>query len=200
MTSSFGISSASAGLALPLILSGWLSTGRHARTVCDGQQKVLWQNDKFETLASRTGRVVITYDRLSFANKNDQALVTDFIASSDRDDFAFWVNDKEGHPVISVQCQRISAIPGIQFFGFRFALNDDNLSADHKGFEAYFNLTRQESIVCRLMIQGKTVPEIVQIYGKSQDTIRFHVRNIYRKMNISSREELFAALRHFHFL
>jgi DNA-binding CsgD family transcriptional regulator len=183
-----------------LILSGWLSSGRHARVVCDGQQKVLWQNDKFETLASRTGRVVITYDRLNFANKNDQALVTDFIASSDKDDFAFWVNDKEGHPVISVQCQRISAIPGIQFFGFRLALNDDNLSADHKGFEAYFNLTRQEAIICRLMIQGKTVPEIVQIYGKSQDTIRFHVRNIYRKMNISSREELFAALRHFHFL
>lgn len=144
--------------------------------------------------------MVITYDRLNFANKNDQALVTDFIASTDKDDFAFWVNDKEGHPVISVQCQRISAIPGIQFFGFRLALNDDNLSADHKGFESYFNLTRQEAIICRLMIQGKTVPEIVQIYGKSQDTIRFHVRNIYRKMNISSREELFAALRHFHFL
>lgn len=52
---------------------------------------------------------------------------------------------------------------------------------------------------CRLLLQGHTVQEIVEAGSKSPDTIRFHIRNIYQKIGVSSREALFARLRPFLF-
>ncbi len=193
------MNSAATGLVLPLLLSGWLSSGRHARMICDIHQKALWYNQNFVSLCDRTGRFSLLNERFSFVSKADQTRFSDFVSDDAQDDTAFWINNREGNPVIAVQCQRIRLPTTSDCFGIRLAENDDFLASDHRHFESHFNLTRQETIVCRLMLQGKTVQDIVEIYGKSHDTVRFHVRNIYRKMAISSREELFAKLRHFLF-
>lgn len=190
---------AGAGLVLPLILAGWLSTGRHGRLICDAQQKVLWYNQSFQILSQKTARFLISRDQLVFTNKNDQSLFINFIEHPSADDAAFWLQDKDGLLKVAVQCQRIKAFSVPDCFGLRIAENTDFLASDFRHFEAYLNLTRQETMICRLMLQGRTVQDIVEICGKSQDTVRFHVRNIYRKMGISSREELFANLRHFLF-
>jgi DNA-binding NarL/FixJ family response regulator len=51
-------------------------------------------------------------------------------------------------------------------------------------------LTERELQVARLVVDRKTNPEIAAELFLSQKTVETHLRNIFRKMNVSSRVEL----------
>ncbi|HYP69785.1 MAG TPA: response regulator transcription factor [Variovorax sp.] len=50
-------------------------------------------------------------------------------------------------------------------------------------------LTEQETVVLQRVAKGYTLPEIAQQLGLSRHTIAQHVKNIYRKLDVSSRAE-----------
>jgi DNA-binding NarL/FixJ family response regulator len=50
-------------------------------------------------------------------------------------------------------------------------------------------LTEQETVVLQRVAKGYTLPEIAQQLGLSRHTIAEHVKNIYRKLDVSSRAE-----------
>lgn len=98
-----------------------------------------------------------------------------------------------------LQCRRLEVPRFGSAFGLRFMNASKSLERDFLHFEQTFGMTRQESAICRMLLQGHTVQEIVDAVSKSPDTIRFHVRNIYQKIGVSSREALFASLLPFFF-
>jgi len=51
-------------------------------------------------------------------------------------------------------------------------------------------LTPKEKEIISYLIDGLTYNKIAQTLGNSVDTIRYHVKNIYRKLHVSSRAEL----------
>ena len=53
-------------------------------------------------------------------------------------------------------------------------------------------ISRRESEVASLVVQGHSTTAIGLILGISPQTVKVHRRNIYRKLNISSQTELFA--------
>ena len=55
-------------------------------------------------------------------------------------------------------------------------------------------LTRREEEVLRLVAQGRTQPEIARELCLSRDTVKTHVRNLYRKMGVSGKAELAEAM------
>ncbi len=57
-------------------------------------------------------------------------------------------------------------------------------------------LTETERKVFGYYLQGKTVKEIMELSGVKESTIRFHNRNIYSKLQVSSLKQLlrFAAI------
>ncbi|MCC8109777.1 MAG: LuxR C-terminal-related transcriptional regulator [Planctomycetes bacterium] len=56
-------------------------------------------------------------------------------------------------------------------------------------------LTRRESAVAELLTLGLSNPEICATLFVSENTIRTHIKNIYRKTGAASREELKTLLR-----
>lgn len=56
-------------------------------------------------------------------------------------------------------------------------------------------LTRREEELARLILGGAKSGEIALAFGVSPSTVKTHVRNLYRKLGVHSREELSAALR-----
>ena len=61
-----------------------------------------------------------------------------------------------------------------------------------------FDLTRREEEVAVLLLDGSTQAELPQKLCVSENTVKTHVRHIYRKLGVRSREQLFekaAALR-----
>ena len=58
-------------------------------------------------------------------------------------------------------------------------------------------LTPTESRIYELYLEGKTAQEITAILGIQENTMKYHNKNIYGKLGVSSRKQLlrFAALK-----
>ncbi len=66
--------------------------------------------------------------------------------------------------------------------------NIDNLNI--RQFQKY-NLTTKEIEVCHYMLENLTVRQIATNMGISENTVKFHKKRIFEKLNISSKEEIF---------
>lgn len=58
----------------------------------------------------------------------------------------------------------------------------------------HFGLTTAESNVATRLVNGQTVDGIAESTGVSAETVRTHVRKLYGKLDVGTREELFATL------
>ncbi len=59
-------------------------------------------------------------------------------------------------------------------------------------------LSPQEQRVLRMIVAGRTNPEIARELVVSANTVKTHIKNIYRKLNVGTREEAQAAARELH--
>jgi len=62
-------------------------------------------------------------------------------------------------------------------------------------FADYRSLTGREQEVFLLLAEGRTVPEIGKALGRSQKTVENHRSNLYQKLGLADRHELFALAR-----
>lgn len=59
----------------------------------------------------------------------------------------------------------------------------------------HYNLTKRESMILRRLMQGHTNNQISEELQISVNTLKKHVLNIYRKLNINNRVQLFKAIK-----
>lgn len=59
-------------------------------------------------------------------------------------------------------------------------------------FAPHFDLTRSEAAVVRRLVGGQPASVVAEELGVSIETVRTHIRRIYNKLEINSREQLFA--------
>ena len=55
-------------------------------------------------------------------------------------------------------------------------------------------LTKRETEILEIIAQGRTLPYVAEKLYISENTVRTHVRHIYAKLAINSREELLAMI------
>lgn len=67
-------------------------------------------------------------------------------------------------------------------------------SQDLAPLQAVFELTAAEVLVCELLVQGKSVPEIAAELGKSRETVRSQLKQVFSKTGTSSQAELVLTL------
>ena len=52
------------------------------------------------------------------------------------------------------------------------------------------NLTTREQQVLKLLVEGLSGPDVARRLGVSENTMRTHIKNVYRKLNVKSRVEM----------
>lgn len=57
-----------------------------------------------------------------------------------------------------------------------------------------YDLTRREEAILNLLLEGKTRSEIARELVVSDNTVKTHIRNLYRKMGVSGKDELADAM------
>ena len=186
-------------MAMPLLLAECLSAGANPRLICNQQQRVLWQCPQLAAWLDRSRACKIEREQLVLTDKRAQAALDQFLADPDLPDAAICIEDEAVANRVVIQCKRLQVPRFGPAFSLRFVANIKGRESDFRHFEETFGVTRQEAVICRQLLQGHTVQEIVEAEGKSSDTIRFHIRNLYQKIGVSSREALFANLRPFMF-
>jgi DNA-binding NarL/FixJ family response regulator len=60
---------------------------------------------------------------------------------------------------------------------------DGNVSADHA------DLTRREREILRLAAEGHSNAQLARMLWVTEQTVKFHLSNVYRKLNVSNRTE-----------
>lgn len=186
-------------LAMPQLLAEWLSAGCNPRVICDAQQSVLWHCPNLGPWLDQASSIKLERDHLTLNDKRAQTALTEFMLDPRKPDTAIGFEDEKLARRVILQCRRLEVPRFAAAFGLRILADKGGLERNFLHFEQNFGMTRQESAICRMLLQGRTVQEIVDAGSKSPDTIRFHIRNIYQKIGVSSREALFARLRPFLF-
>ncbi len=67
-----------------------------------------------------------------------------------------------------------------------------NYFNSNKKIEPQYHLTEKEKQVVYGIVEGKTYKEIAQMLGNTPETIKYHTKNIYRKLHVSGKAEVVA--------
>ena len=182
-------------LVIPLLLAEWLSAGRNPRMICDAELKVLWHCPRLPEWIEKAGSVRLERECLVLIDKRVQSAIRDFLGDPDRSTAAIGFEDEALGQRLVLQCQRLEVPRFRTTVGMRILSDTDELGNGFLYSQENLGLTRKEAEICDMLLRGKTVQDIVETTGRSPDTVRSHVRNIYLKTGTSSREALFARLR-----
>ncbi len=66
---------------------------------------------------------------------------------------------------------------------------------DLESFAAGYGLTKRELEVLTLLAEGRNEPYVESALGISRTTVKTHITHIYRKVGVSSRQQLIDVLR-----
>ena len=79
----------------------------------------------------------------------------------------------------------------VYYFAAPVAKTQKSLSAE---FVKNFSLTRREQEIILALLEGKSNKELAQALFVSEKTIETHLGNIYKKIGVKNRLELFSRL------
>ncbi|PSJ43252.1 hypothetical protein C7I55_02420 [Sphingomonas deserti] len=174
----------------------WLALEETARLLVTNTLELLWANgaarcafDAATDLALRDG-VLVT------AQRTAQAALARFVEHCGGSVSTLCLPCENGSGHLLLRGRRLGPDPQGGCVGISFHRSVDHV-AHFADIETAFQLTRSEERVLQKMLDGMTADEIASDIRLSIETIRSHIRNIYVKVGVTSREGLFARLRAF---
>lgn len=176
---------------LPAMLAlDWIERDPVARLICSDELIIAWTNPAARAALARGGDLeqrdghLATCDRAqqnelcAFAKGCDQVLATLVLPRHGDDGY------------LLMRGRRIG--PGDGHIGLTFFTTGPDFRALHADLERAFGLTPAEHRVLLRMIEGLNADAIADAMDLSIETVRSHIRNLYTKMGVASREAMFA--------
>jgi DNA-binding CsgD family transcriptional regulator len=170
----------------------WLEAEGGARLIVERAGRIVWSNTRARRMLSEATCVTGAGGVLSAVNRSQQIQLRTYL------------DDLNGGPQVSVVMSADETKPPLVIIGCALRLD----SGDYLGLRLRqvsdsprllvadltpaYKLTGMERQVVRRLIEGETAEGISKANGQSIDTVRTHIRNIYNKIGVSSREALFA--------
>lgn len=155
---------------------------------------VLWRNGEAITLLTTGQDVGLRDGALNF---RDQRQHRRFRATIDQltGGSLAWCCPRRGrddHYIVKLDFLDMEALPAGAGLMFHTTSGEDRfLWAD---IGEIFGLTNAEVVVVKKLASGERADSIADGLGVSLDTVRTHIRSIYAKLNVGSREELFSVV------
>lgn len=188
----------SASPVSPQLFSDWLLPSDKPMLIVRSDMTIRWTNlaaqkilEGGKVLAQRYGKLMsplidVRGDIQSGLERDDATIIA--VRSPD-DALAI-------HCVLRVRV--VADSDGTIFYGIQIgdprSLSDDWLNA----IEHLFRLTRRQRDVLGLLVSGVAAETLADELDITVDTARTHIRTIYQKLGVKSREELFAKVRPFY--
>ena len=118
-----------------------------------------------------------------------QSALTDLVAYAD-DTFSTWHLSRAGsQEQLLFVARRIS--PGSDLVGLRIQDTSIGFQPQWANFAPAFSLTPAENRVALLLLDGNSVERTASLLGLGEATIRTHVKRLYLKLEVTSKEEMF---------
>lgn len=172
----------------------WLAEDPVCRLLIKENLRVLWSNEAARQFFALETDLELRDGLLVTRNRSHQNGLNLFMAGVGEklQTHCIPCEDRDGH--VLLRGRQISTPNGIRFVGIAFHRSGRNFVARYADLREAFQLTLSEHRVVRQMLDGLTADEISLAQGLSIETVRSHIRNIYTKVGVRSRERLFARL------
>lgn len=176
-----------------LILS-WSNDSPWPIAVTDGDLTLLWCNKVAQEEIDEAKSFLVLDGRLTLGSEEDDSELRAFLEGCGREDRLF-ARKVPGKEEILARCRIISKDENGYIAGISFFRPNARPALKHPSFRRLFGLTKSEERVLLMLLDGASADNIAAILGTSLATVRKHVSNIYSKLEVGSREGLFARLR-----
>lgn len=156
--------------------------------------KVFWQNGHAISLLSAGQDVGLRDGALTFTDRLQHRRFRQTINRLGESSLAWCCprRDGDGYYIVKLDLLEVAEEPagaGLMFHSTRSETR--YLWAD---IGDVFGMTSSEVVVVKKLVGGERADLIAEVLGVSVETVRTHIRNIYAKLNVGSREELFSVV------
>jgi DNA-binding CsgD family transcriptional regulator len=184
-----GTGSVISGLEFLLASSG-------ARIVTNRDHRVVWASSNAAALASGNSCIDLANGELAGRTRHSDAILREMFVEAERAAPGavelLIRREPSSSPELFLRAQ-IYLAAGIPYAVFTIRNVAGELQ-EIPDLRRLYGLTRSEQTVIAMMMQGKSVTEVADGLHKSVLTIRSHLKRVYGKLNVRSREQLFSAL------
>ncbi|WP_129792793.1 helix-turn-helix transcriptional regulator [Sphingosinicella sp. CPCC 101087] len=169
----------------------WLEAEMQPRLIVDEELAILWANGAARQLLAEKCEVE---ERAGYLNALDplhhERLVR--VVRSGTDPLrtcCIPLSGSAGH--LLIRCRPLGGHES-HLCGLVLVRTDRRADVGYRDLETAFGLTPAEHRVLLSLLDGKEADRLTQEMGVSIETIRSHIRSFYAKLEVNSREQLFA--------
>ena len=177
------------------LLQRWAEREATPRVLVDDHLQILWTNPPAERELARHRDLESRDDMLSATDPSFQPALTAFVRNASRDLSSMCIPCADGDGHVLFRCREVDGDGDRRFFGLVFYRSGSEFSSIYADLDQVFNLTQAEHRVLLQLLEGHTADEIATGMNVSIETTRSHIRQIYLKLDVTSREGLFSRLR-----
>jgi DNA-binding CsgD family transcriptional regulator len=174
----------------------WIEYDVRPRVILDSSLFIIWANAAARAALARQRDIENRGGLFATCNSHHQAELGNFITSSGASLSSWHMPRSKGDGHLLIRAQRI-AWAGEGIFGVTFHGSGSDYSERYANLDSVFGLTKSEHKVLTDLLDGHEVERLAKLHGVSVETTRSHVRSIYSKLGVSSREALFHKVRPF---
>jgi DNA-binding CsgD family transcriptional regulator len=196
------MSEAEGAISAPELAMRWLQVVERPLVIVNAQLRVVWANPAFDALIEAQNLLNLVEGFLSATTASAHEKLQGLIRAGESDSIAL-LEESDGDGHLLIRASRIPAAAAAaadeDAFGLRIFRTAEDVGLNHLQLAAVFGLTPGETRVLASMLGGLTADDIGRELAISVETVRSHIRRIYDKIGVSSREGLFSRLRQFGF-
>lgn len=173
----------------------WLDSSTVARLIVNQAFEILWAN-KAARLSLTEREFIEEQDGLFCMTRVavTAALQARLPELHDNDIVVHSFNEGDLRGLVVIIRQLPSQSTPEQLYGLELRWANEAESARYSGYRAYYGVTHAEDRVLGQLLKGHNVESCAATLNITLDTVRSHIRQLYSKMNVSSREALFYAM------
>ena len=173
----------------------WLAADCVAKLLVDDSLHILWANPTALAWLEAGDCISMFSRRLSVGQSQIQLQEVIARAEERTERFCVQIDGAGAHVIICAK--RVGHDGNSPTFGITARRTDRNAQSELFGVVEIFQLTQGELAVLKLLAAGRTAAGIAEVQRISVETVRTHIRRLYVKLDVSSREELFVRLQPF---
>lgn len=172
----------------------YLEADKAARLFVNHEMGVIWTNPAAMQLIDSLDEIGLADQRLWLKNRAEHQVVAERLAAPHAPDRSIVpVTISDGHILIEVSAVKPPAEAPL--FALRLMPARHTVAPHFPHLDDVFGLTLAEYRTLLGLLNGQTADMLAVRDELSIETVRTHIRRIYTKMGVSSREAMFARLR-----
>ncbi len=176
----------------------WMEGDDRPRLICSDDLHLVWANPTARTDLAQGVDLELKDGQLVMRERAHQAELGALVKNCDTQIATLALSARDGDGHFLLRARRIEA-DGVE--GGRVCLtflrSGASFQPRYADLERAFQLTPAEHRVLLKMAEGMNAEAIAEAKDLSIETVRSHIRSLYNKMSVTSREEIFARIRPF---